>query len=128
MSQQTYIKNHLAGRIALERIPKYAPCGYLVCRVWYAPDGALQWNGFDDLNTVLVDSDWDYPALAQSFGWDIRGESCPHEPTDGTVACRDCGKTVTDFITEASDYLDSIAGLGRTVEDPGYFSESEVAA
>jgi len=44
---------------------------------------------------------------------------CDHTHTDGTVDCKDCGLTATDFIGAASDWLDD--NDGATVEDPGYF-------
>jgi hypothetical protein len=33
-------------------------------------------------------------------------ERCEHRSTDGTVKCRECGRTATDFISAAADYLD----------------------
>jgi hypothetical protein len=85
--------------------------------------------------TILIQSDWDYPSVAQSFGWDMRGvqkqaedwnlpdaapaAQCDHTRTDGTVTCPDCGLTATDFIVAASDWLAN--NDGATAEDPGYF-------
>lgn len=73
----------------------------------------------------LHQTDWDWPSLAQAFGWSLarvqrrQGRTvellrrsrtgCQHESTDGTVDCRDCGVTATEFITAASNYLDDIA-------------------
>jgi hypothetical protein len=66
-----------------------------------------------DGRTVLIQSDWDYPGVASTFGW----QPCPCGATDGTVDCRH--KTASDMIAEASEYLDD--NIGGTVEDPGYF-------
>lgn len=62
----------------------------------------------DEECSVLVDTDWEYPRLAENMGW--RGLS-KHEGTDGTVKCTKCGKTPTEFITEAAQYID--ARIGR---------------
>lgn len=51
-------------------------------------------------------TDWDYPGLAQSLGWNMRGRKCEHRSTDGTVDCRECGKTAHEFIVEAAEWLD----------------------
>lgn len=80
----------------------------------------------------LVQTDWDYPATAERFGWSLRrvqkigGElrlrqrgfsvlqadpargRCPHSSTDGTVDCRDCGVTASEFIEAAGAYLDGL--------------------
>jgi hypothetical protein len=74
--------------------------------------------------SYLVQTDWDYPGVAQSFGWSLRevqkpGSDCPHEATDGTVPCKACGLTQTDFISSAYDWLRDNHGV--TAEDPGYF-------
>ena len=67
----------------------------------------------EDGRDLLVQTDWDYPGTASSFGW------CPCEcgETDGTVDCphKDAG----DMIAEAQEFLDD--NIGKTVEDPGYF-------
>ena len=88
-------------------------------------------------NSVLVQTDWDFPGTARTFGWNIEdvqqapGEDedgnelpapphCDHAGTDGTVTCPGCGLTATEFITAAGEWLD--ANDGATAEDPGYFS------
>jgi hypothetical protein len=78
--------------------------------------------------TLLIQTDWDYPGVAQSFGWSLRdvqkdGGDCDHEATDGTVPCKQCGLTQTDFISAAYDWL--CDNDGATAEDPGYFGGDE---
>jgi len=83
----------------------------------------------DSEQSVLVQTDWEYPSVASSFGWSIResqvinagyyGQTCDHSSTDGTVVCSECGLTPTVFIREAADYLYS--HIGQTADDPGYF-------
>jgi hypothetical protein len=108
----------------------------------------------DDGRTLLVQTDWDYPRTAVSFGWSLRqvqrcpscGKTadgpapnhgtmahcsscdhawedglCDHDGTDGTVPCRNCGCTQTDFISAAYDWLRE--NDGATANDPGYFSD-----
>lgn len=107
----------------------------------------------EDGRDILVQSDWDYPGFASTFGWSVRnvqkclhcgkiltvdysanmfacadcdgavGTCCDHDSTDGTVDCRACGATATDFISAAYDYLRY--NDGAEAEDPGYFAESE---
>ena len=96
-----------------------------------------------DGRSVLVQTDWDFPSVAGSFGWspnfvqvcaecghinpmrgyvceecDEPGRYCDHDGTDGTVDCS-CGVTAGDFISAARGWLDDHDGA--TVEDPGYF-------
>jgi ribosomal protein S27E len=56
----------------------------------------------------LIQSDWDFPSLARDLGWNgkIGRERCDHRGTDGTVACPDCGRTATQFIEAAANYID----------------------
>jgi len=103
--------------IAVDRDPSYAPCSYLICRV-LNPEvgpGKYDWDTRDEDNTVLVQSDWDWPGLASSFGW------CPCDCgfTDGTVDCEH--RTASEMIDEAKSYLDVQVNGGTVVEDPGYF-------
>lgn len=73
-------------------------------------------------HSELVQTDWEYPATAERFGWSLRrvqrrnGETrhlaryvkgCEHRGTDGTVTCSDCGITASEFIRAAAEYLDS---------------------
>jgi hypothetical protein len=97
---------------------------YLICRV--DPETGC-YSGIE-ADSVLVQVDWDYPSLAQTFGWDLKESQwrydaypqCQHSGTDGTVKCPDCRQTPSAFISDAREYLDN--HLGKTVEDPGYFS------
>ncbi len=74
----------------------------------------------EDGRRVLVQTDFDFPGTARSFGWDMRGENCDHDSTDGTVDCRECGATADEFIEAAGNFL--YEADGATVEDPGYFT------
>lgn len=61
-------------------------------------------------STVLFQTDWDFPSLASSLGWNMRSRKCEHRSTDGTVTCRECGKTASEFIGEAIEWLDRHEG------------------
>lgn len=83
----------------------------------------------EDGSSEHVQTDWDYPGLARSFGWDMRrvqlnggrdvcgrfAPRCEHRSTDGTVPCRECGLTASHFIGAAQAWLDD--NIGATVED-----------
>jgi hypothetical protein len=80
---------------------------------------------------ILVQTDWDYPGIASSFGWspamvreDSRdpadGPKCDHPGTDGTITCPDCGTYAATFIDSAAEWLDD--HIGATADDPGYFA------
>jgi hypothetical protein len=62
----------------------------------------------------LIQSDWDYPGVASSFGWEAC-QLCGR--TDGTVNCEH--RTASEMISEAGDYLTE--HVGDEIEDPGYF-------
>jgi len=68
----------------------------------------------EDGRDILIQSDWDYPGIASTFGW----TPCECGATDGTVDC--LHKTASQMIVEAQDYLDD--HLGETMDDPGYFN------
>ena len=56
------------------------------------------------------------------FGTDCRVVSfraCLHNATDGTVPCKECGLSQSDFISAAWDWLRD--NRGAEAEDPGYF-------
>jgi hypothetical protein len=67
---------------------------------------------------ILIQTDWDYPGIASTFGW-----SHEHGETDGTIDCPVCGASASDMINEAQEYLDD--HIGDTAEDPGYFDSDE---
>jgi len=81
----------------------------------------------DDGRDMLVQLDYDWPAIAATFGWSTRhvqnpddpDADCLHDQTDGTVNCPKCGVTVSQFIADARQYLDD--NDGSETEDPGYF-------
>jgi hypothetical protein len=85
-------------------------------RISYAiePCGAyLLYSVENNSRNVLVQTDWDFPGLASSFGW----RPCRCGKTDGTVDCSH--KTASQMIAEATSWLD--AHVGDITEDPGYF-------
>lgn len=61
-------------------------------------------------DSVLFQLDWDRPSLANSLGWNMRSDGCRHDSTDGTVTCSECGKTASEFIAEATEWLDKHDG------------------
>ena len=67
-----------------------------------------------DGRSFFVQSDWDCPGIASAFGW----IPCKCGHTDGTVNCEH--RTATEMISEAIDYIQK--HIGKSVEDPGYFS------
>ena len=108
--------------IRITRDPAFAPCAFIIMRAPFDPR--------DEANTVLIQTDWDYPSVASAFGFDMKliqkagvDIFCDHSGTDGTVACLDCGLTAGDFIEAAREYLDECVADEREAEDPGYFSE-----
>lgn len=82
----------------------------------------------NDGRDILVQTDWDYPGTASTFGWnmgDVRNKNgpCDHRGTDGTVDCPDCGVTASEFIAAAGAWLSE--NDGATADDPGYFNEKD---
>jgi hypothetical protein len=69
---------------------------------------------FQAENEKLIQTDWDFPGVASTFGY----VPCSCGKTDGTIDCDH--KTASQMISEAQDYLD--AHIGKVVEDPGYFN------
>ena len=88
---------------------KYAPCSYIVCSVVNG-----KYDPYDPNMTRLIQVDYDFPALASTFGF-IPCRKCNF--TDGTIPCKH--HTVTDMISRAKIYLDN--SIGQIVDDPGYF-------
>lgn len=74
----------------------------------------------DDGPAKLIQSDYEFPALAQAFGLSLKSDMCDHKQTDGTIDCPDCGALASEFISLSFDYLYSI--IGATIDDHGYFS------
>ena len=68
----------------------------------------------EDGRDILVQADWDFPALAQDFGY-VSCTQC--RETDGTIDC--AHRTVGEMIADAGEFLNESVGLW--VEDPGYF-------
>jgi hypothetical protein len=106
------------GGSSRQRLERGPGSSYIVYGREYPPEGEL------------VQTDWDFPALAQSLGWSLlrvqRGSKgkvvhlkkvasgsskarCRHSGTDGTVDCRECGLTASDFISAAAEWLDERA-------------------
>lgn len=69
----------------------YAPCAFLIVK----EDG----NPYKEEDTVLIQTDWDYPAIASCFGY----APCKCGFTDGTVDCEH--KTASQMISEAFDCI-----------------------
>jgi hypothetical protein len=67
----------------------------------------------DDGRELVIQTDWDYPGVASTFGW----SPCPCDQTDGTVDCDH--RSASEMIAEAYDFLTE--HVGDEVEDPGYF-------
>lgn len=73
---------------------------------------------------LLIQTDWDWPGVASSFGWSISKVKCPympdceHEGTDGTVKCKRCKTQPVVFIQAAREWIDEHDG--KVVENPGY--------
>ncbi len=67
----------------------------------------------EDGREVLIQTDWDYPGVASTFGW----SSCFCGATDGTVDCKH--RKAREMIAAAREFL--MAHIGDTTEDPGYF-------
>lgn len=68
----------------------------------------------EDGQELLIQTDWDFPGVATTFGW----QPCHCGRTDGTVDC--AHRTASEMIADAVAFLDE--HLGESVEDPGYFN------
>ncbi len=73
--------------------------------------------------SILIQTDWDFPSLARTLGWrgKIGRERCQHRGTDGTVTCPDCGLKASDFIGAAIDWLDKHDGCVFVGKGEEYF-------
>lgn len=99
----------------LVRDSSFAPSSFLVVKV--GDNGELADYRNDESSSVLVQIDWDFPSLATSFGWTGLYD---HPFTDGTFNCPETGKTASEFISEAAEWLHENDGI--RCEDVGYFS------
>lgn len=74
--------------------------------------------------SVLFQTDWDFPGLARCLGWNgkVGRERCEHRGTDGTIACPECGRTAGDFISAASAWLDKRVGCVFVGKGEEYFN------
>ena len=88
--------------VAIERGGSYAPGSFLLCRV----NDVGEWDKYNDEETVLFQTDWDFPGLASCFGY-VPCEDCAGS-TDGTVDC--AHKTASEMIVNAYDFLSALAG------------------
>ena len=88
---------------------KYAPGCWIICRK--REDGSFDYQ--DEANTVLCQTDWDWPALASNTGF----VPCECGATDGTVDCPH--HKASDMIAAAYDWLEEHEG--QLFDDPGYF-------
>ena len=96
------MKTPTRRRFVLDANPDTAPgCVEILCPA--APDLG-----------ELVQTDWNFPATARRFGWTMRaqGERCAHAGTDGTIDCPECGKTASQFIHAARNWIDAHDGKG----------------
>lgn len=82
------------------------PCGYALIPCNKRLAKKIERETGDE--SVIFQTDWDFPGLARSLGWrgKVGRERCEHRGTDGTVDCPDCGKTASQFISAASNWLD----------------------
>ena len=67
-------------------------------------------DGSKCTESVFIQTDWDYPGTANSFGWNIASVKPADEPDEDDVAT---------FISAAFDWL--CENDGAIAEDPGYF-------
>ena len=100
--------------IKLLRDTARASCCYIIARE--REDGTFDARDAD--NTVLIQADWDFPAIALAFGMPWGDETCAHRGTDGTVDCPECGITAEILIATAAHWL--AEHVGATADDPGY--------
>jgi hypothetical protein len=75
----------------------YTPCAFVIVR-----DGG---NPQSESDSVLIQTDWDYPGVANCMGW----APC-HPETDGTIDCPECGVSASSMIMAASEHIREHAG------------------
>ena len=76
-------------------------------------NGGFLITSLDSSSDIFIQTDWDYPGIASTFGW----QACTCGTTDGTVDCQH--KTASEMISDAYNFL--VENDGECVEDPGYF-------
>ena len=108
------------SKIQVTRDRSWAPCCFILCKV--KDDGSINPRSEDAKDSMLVQLDYDFPGLAQAFGWQV---PCTCGASDGSVDCEACGVTADDMISSARAYLYQCVEDGRQVEDPGYFDSGE---
>ena len=64
----------------------YAPCGFLIVKT----DG----NPYNDADTVLIQTDWDYPSVASRMGFD-----------GDLIDCETCRTNVETVLTKAYEFI-----------------------
>ena len=101
LCQKHGFPNPFTVLIAIDRDETYAPGCFILCRVLNpeAGNGRYDWDTRDEENTVLVQTDFDFPSVARAFGW-------AEDESD---------------IQAAANFLDTCVEEGRVAEDPGYF-------
>ena len=93
------------NQIGLFRDPTYAPCCFLIIRL--TQDGqAMAYRGENERNSVLVQTDYDYPGVARSFGASFED----HQISEAG-----------DWLREHASRADYSWAAEVTAEDPGYF-------
>lgn len=95
----------------MSRFTLISSCQGLAYELFYANKRlARKYEKETGHESILIQTDWDFPSLARSLGWNMKSRNCDHDSTDGTVTCRSCGKTATHFISKAQDWLDRHEG------------------
>jgi hypothetical protein len=77
-------------------------------------NGGFLITSLDSGSDIFIQTNWDYPGIASTFGW----QACTCGITDGTVDCQH--NTASEMISDAYDFL--VENDGECVEDPGYFN------
>lgn len=99
------MKTQIETRIGLFRDPDYASCCFLLIRVT-ADNQPMAYRGRNERNSVLIQSDYDYPGVARTFGASFE---------DGQIA--EAGA----WLREHASRADYSWAAEVTADDPGYF-------
>ena len=62
---------------------------------------------YENGKTELIQTDYSYPYVAAEFGYK-NPDKCVHRSTDGTIMCDECGKSPSEFIAQAREFIDGI--------------------